>query len=222
MHSRLVLSVLAAIACLPGASFAQQCPTGYTAATVTGRVTTMNISQTRQVGQICLVMTTADGREVFDDCGALVGKVTAMDAAAGTSTLNHTAVFELFESFQTNQDAAQITGVLDTDADGNPCALSVTEHMTKLRSGTGIFNGATIDVIANGSISFCPDKNLNNFQLSGQGCLRSRNLRKSSQLLRQARPCGLSKPAGSAGTVCQAASRTDINPTPAPRPSGIR
>lgn len=174
MHSKLVISVLAALACLPVVTHAQQCPTGYTATTVTGRVTTMNVSQTRQVGQICLVMVTADGREVFDDCGALVGKVTAMDATTGASTLNHTAVFELLESFQTYQDAAQITGVIDTDADGNPCAFSVTEHMTKLRFGTGIFNGATINVVGEGSISFCPDKNLNTFQLKGQGCVRNR------------------------------------------------
>jgi hypothetical protein len=174
MHSRLILSVIASLACLPAVSHAQQCATGYTATTVTGRVTTLNISQTRQVGQICLVMTTADGREIFDDCGALVGKVTAMDAATGASTLSHTAVFELLESFQTFQDAAQITGVLETDADGVPCALSVTEHMTKLKSGSGIFNGATIDVVADGSISFCPGKNLNTFQLNGQGCIRNR------------------------------------------------
>ncbi|MBS1145413.1 MAG: hypothetical protein H6R14_2819 [Proteobacteria bacterium] len=174
MHSRRLLSVIAALACLPTFSHAQQCPAGYTATTVTGRVTTINISQTRQVGQICLVMVTADGREVFDDCGALVGKVTSMDTAAGTSTLNHTAVFELFETFQTSQDAAQVTGVLETDADGNPCALSVVEHMTKIRSGSGIFYGALIDVVAEGSISFCPDKNLNTFQLNGHGCLRNR------------------------------------------------
>ena len=169
MHSRLVLSVLAALACLPAVSQAQQCPTGYTATTVTGRVTTINVSPTRQVGQLCLVMVAADGREVFD-----VGKVTAMDTTTGASTLNHTAVFELFESFQTDQDVAQITGVLETDADGNPCAFSVTEHMTKLRSGLGIFNGATINVVAEGSISFCPEKNLNTFQLNGQGCIRNR------------------------------------------------
>ena len=46
--------------------------------------------------------------------------------------------------------------------------------MTKLRSGLGIFNGATINVVAEGSISFCPEKNLNTFQLNGQGCIRNR------------------------------------------------
>lgn len=175
MHTRLSLSVLAALLCLPAVSHAQQCQTGFTPVTVTGRVNTMNISATKQVGQICVTMVVADGREVFDDCGALLGKVTAQDLTTGTSTLNHTAVFELIDSFQTNQDVAQITGVLETAADGTPCALSVTEHMSKLKWGSGIFYGATIDVVAEGSISFCPDKNLNTFQLNGQGCVRSRH-----------------------------------------------
>lgn len=174
MHSRLSLAVLAALLCLPAVSQAQQCAAGYTPTTVSGRVTTMNISQTKQVGQICLTMTTADGREVFDECGALLGKVTAQDLTTGASTLNHTAVFELLNSFQTVGDVAQITGVLETAPDGTPCAFSVAEHMTKFQWGTGIFNGATIDVAAQGSISFCPDKNLNTFQLQGQGCVRKR------------------------------------------------
>lgn len=172
MHSTLVLPVLAALACLPAVSHAQQCPTGYIATTVTGRTTMMNISQTRQIGQVCLTLTTADGREIFEDCGAMLGKVTSMDAETGASTLNHTAVFDYLESFQTLNDAAQVTGVLDVDADGNPCAFSATEHLIKIRSGTGIFYGATIDVMAEGSISYCPDKNLNTFQMSGHGCVR--------------------------------------------------
>ena len=174
MHTRLSLSVLAALLCLPAVSQAQQCAAGFTPTTVTGHVTTLNVSQTKQVGQICLIMTTADGREVFDDCGALLGKVTAQDLTTGASTLNHTAIFELADSFQTNQDVAQITGVLEVGPDGAPCAFSVTEHMSKFQWGTGIFNGATIDVVGQGSISFCPEKNLNTFQLNGHGCIRSR------------------------------------------------
>lgn len=174
MHQKLSLSVLAALLCLPVLAQAEQCATGFVPATVTGRVTTLNISQTKQVGQICLTMTAADGRELYDDCGALVGKVTAQDTATGASTLNHTAMFDLLDSFQTNGDVAQVTGVLATDADGAPCALSVVEHMTKLKWGTGVFSGATIDVVANGSISFCPGKNLNTFQLTGKGCVRNR------------------------------------------------
>ena len=174
MHTRLSMSVLAALLCLPAVSHAQQCAAGFTPTTVTGRVTTPNISSTKQVGQLCLTLTAADGSEVFDDCGALVGKVTSQDLSTGASTLSHTAVFELTDSFQTYQDVAQITGVLETGPDGAPCAFSAVEHMTKFKWGTGIFNGATIDVVAQGSISFCPTKNLNTFQLSGQGCVRNR------------------------------------------------
>lgn len=174
MHFRLSLALLASLAGLPVLGHAQQCAAGYLPASVTGRVTTINVSETRQVGQICMVITTADGREVFDDCGALVGKLTAMDPATGSSTLNHTALFDLTESFRTVGDSAQVTGILATDADGAPCAMSVTEHMTKLKLGTGIFYGATIDVVAEGSISFCPGNNLNNFQLSGHGCVRNK------------------------------------------------
>ena len=93
MHTRLSLSVLAALLCLPAVSHAQQCAAGFTPTTVTGRVTTLNVSSTKQVGQVCLTMTAADGSEVFDDCGALLGKVTSQDLTTGASTLNHTAFF---------------------------------------------------------------------------------------------------------------------------------
>ncbi len=174
MHTKLTLALLAGLAAMPLSGYAQQCAAGYSSASITGRVSTVNVSETRQVGQICLVITTADGREVFDDCGALVGKVTATDLETGSSTLNHTALFDLTQSFVTEGDTARITGVLATDAEGAPCAMSVTEHMTKLNLGTGIFYGATVDVFAEGSISFCPGKNLNTFQLSGQGCVRNK------------------------------------------------
>jgi hypothetical protein len=176
MHSRLHLSVLAAFICLPLVAGAQQqCPTGTTPVSVTGSVTTLNVSETKQVGQICLTLTTAGGREVFDDCGALIGKVTSVDTNTGTSTLNHAAMFDEMESLRTVQDVAQTTGLLETDANGIPCAMSIHEHMTNLHWGTGIFARATLDVFADGIMSFCPDKNLNTYQLTGQGCVRRRH-----------------------------------------------
>jgi hypothetical protein len=167
-----LIAALAALSALPGAVHGQQCTAGYVPVSLDGRTTTMNISATRQAGQICLVMTKADGREIFDDCGALVGNITSQNLETGTSTLNHTAVFELTQSFQSEGDVAQITGVLDSDSDGAPCAFSVTEHVTKLKWGTGTFAGATIDAVAVGTISFCPGKNHNTFQLTGQACVR--------------------------------------------------
>jgi hypothetical protein len=175
MPSRMHLSVLAAISCLPFlANAAQQCAWGTTPVSVTGRVTTVNISETKQVGQICATMTTADGREVFDDCGALVGKIVSVDPNTGTTMVIDTAVFELMEAFRTGQHAPQVLGVVETDADGNPCAMSVREHITNLQWGTGIFANATLDVFADGIVSFCPGKNLNTYQLSGQACVHKR------------------------------------------------
>jgi hypothetical protein len=175
MSSKRHLSALALIFGLPlVAGAAPMCPLGTTPVSVTGRVTTINISPTKQAGQICVTLTTADGQEMFEDCGALMGKMTATDASTGSSTLNHVAIFDLLQSFHTVGDTAQVISVTRADADGAPCAMTVREHMTNLQGGTGIFQDASIDVFADGSISFCPDKNLNTFQLSGQGCVRNR------------------------------------------------
>ena len=172
MKSKPSLAAFAALFSLSGAVHAQQCATGYVPVTLTGRATTMNVSATRQTGQLCLVMRRADGREIFDDCGALVGNITSQDPQNGSSTLSHIAVFDVSQSFQTEGDMAQIAGVLDYDSDGSPCAMSVTEHIAKFKWGTGIFAGATIDAVADGAISFCPDRNLNTFELEGIACVR--------------------------------------------------
>lgn len=176
MSFKISLSVVAALAAMPMQSHAAQCSTGSSPVTVSGRVTTQNLSTTKQVGQICVTLVAPDGREVFDDCGALLGKVTSMDPATGTSTLNHIAAFERRDSFHTVNDVAQITGVLAEDAAGVPCEMAVQEHITNLQWGTGIFNKATMDVWANGSASSCPGKNLNTFQLNGQACIRNNHL----------------------------------------------
>ena len=177
MSFKMSLPVVVALAAMPMQSIAAQCSTGSSPVTVSGRVTTQNLSTTKQVGQICLTLVAPDGREVFDDCGALLGKVTSMDPDTGTSTLDHTAVFEHRHSFHTVNDTAQITGVLAVDEAGVPCKMAVLEHITNLKWGTGIFNKATLDVWANGSVSSCPGKNLNSFQLNGQACIRNNHLR---------------------------------------------
>jgi hypothetical protein len=149
-----------------------QCGTGLYHVKVDGRVTTLNVSDTKQVGQICMTMTKANGHEVFDDCGALIGKIVAVDAQTGSSTLTHTAVFDLRDMFRTRNDQGQITGVLDVDETGTPCAFSVVETISEIDRGAGIFRSATIHVTAEGSISFCPGRNLNAFTLKGEACVR--------------------------------------------------
>jgi len=168
-------AAFAALSSLPMlAAAAAQCPHGTTAVAVSGRATTVNLSQTKQVGQICLTLTAADGRELFDDCGAMIGKVVGTEADSGTPVVADTAVFDLLDSFQSTPHAAQVTAVLQTDADGNPCSLTTSEHTTALQYGTGIFAGATVDVFANGSVNFCPGHNLDTYQLTGQACVRTR------------------------------------------------
>jgi hypothetical protein len=153
---------------------AMQCGPGLTHVNVNGNVTTVNVSETRQVGQICMTMVRSkNGHEVFNDCGALVGKVVTPVDKSGVSELKHTAVFDLRDIFVTRGDQAQISlPPLALDETGAPCAFSVEEHISEIDKGTGIFRGAQIDVTATGSISFCPDHNLNTFTLQGEACIR--------------------------------------------------
>jgi anti-sigma factor RsiW len=168
-----VCALLAASTAPWGAAHALDCGTGILTS-VSGNVSTLNVSPTQQAGKICLTLTDQSGRERFDSCGALLGQITASDAATGQSTLTHTALFKLPDLFQTGNDTAQITDVLATDESGQPCAFSVVEHITEIAQGQGIFRGGKIDAYATGTLSFCPGSNLNTFSLSGQACLRRR------------------------------------------------
>lgn len=162
MFNRNVIA-LATLSLFPLQSLALDCGNNQSHVSVSGNVTTLNVSETKQVGQICMKLTDEKGREVLDDCGALVGKVVSVDEA-GITTLTHTAVFDLQNLFRTEGDTAQPTGY------PQECMLPVAEHMSKL-TGIGIFNGATIDAWATGSISLCPGQP-NTFNLSGEACVR--------------------------------------------------
>jgi hypothetical protein len=167
--------ILSTLALVPLQSMAAlQCEAGLTHVSVSGNVTTLNVSETKQVGQICMTLIqTTSGREIFDDCGALVGKVTASDLQAGTSTLAHTAVFDFRNLFITQNDQAQITTPpLAYDDAGAPCAFGVSETISQIDKSAGIFRGGQINVTATGNISFCPGNNLNTFTLQGEACVK--------------------------------------------------
>lgn len=168
------LMTLATLSLFPLQSLAAlQCAHGLRHVNVNGNVTTLSVSTSKQVGQICVTLVeTASGRERFNDCGALVGKVVAADAESGSSTLTHTALFDFHTAFMTRNDQAQVVGVVEVDAAGAPCTFSVAETISEIDKGTGIFRGATIAVTATGSVSVCPDKNLNTFTLTGEACIR--------------------------------------------------
>lgn len=139
---------------------------------VSGRVTTLNISPTRQAGQICMTLTNASGQEVFDQCGAILGDVVSANRETGQSTLNHTILFSKAQGLTTKNDAAQITGVQAVDATGMPCAFNVVEKITQISWANGILRSGPVDITAVGTVSACANKNLNSFTLSGSACIK--------------------------------------------------
>lgn len=139
---------------------------------VSGRVTTLNISPTRQAGQICLTLTSASGKEVFDQCGAILGDVVSANRDTGQSTLNHTILFSKDQGLTTKNDTAQITGVQAVDATGMPCAFSMVEKITQISWANGILRSGPANITAAGTVSSCPNKNLNTFTLSGSACIK--------------------------------------------------
>lgn len=172
-HFFRVLAISALSACaLTAHAEDLQCASG-TLVEVSGQVTTLNISATRQAGQICMVLTDlASGMERFNSCGALVGKIVSSDPSMGTSVLTHTALFDQKNSFRTENDVAQITAPIDFDpVTAAPCAFSVTERITQIAWSKGVVQKGPVDIVAEGQISACPGKNLNSFILSGQACI---------------------------------------------------
>lgn len=157
---------------LPFFAHADSICDGGTLVNVSGRLTTINTSPTRQAGQICVTLTSANGKDVFDQCGAILGTVLTSNPATGLSTLTHTAVFSDTQSFTTKNDVAQITGVLAVDSAGVPCAFNVIEKITQISSATGILKAGAANITAVGSVSACANKNLNNFTLSGKACIK--------------------------------------------------
>lgn len=168
------LMTLAALSLVPLESAAAlRCGPGLRHVNVNGSVTTINVTPSKQVGQICLALIeSASGREALNDCGALIGRTVASDPETGTSTHSHTAVFDFRNAFVTQNDQAQVTGVLAVDDAGAPCAFSVYETITEIQKGIGIFRGGSLAVTATGSVSTCPNKNLNTFTLAGEACIR--------------------------------------------------
>lgn len=148
---------------------------------VSGRVTTLNISPTRQAGQICMTLTNASGKEVFDQCGAILGEVVSANRDTGQSTLNHTILFGKEQGLTTQNDVAQITGVQAVDATGMPCAFSMVEKITRISWANGTLRSGPANITAAGSVSSCPDKNLNTFTLSGSACIKESDDKESKE-----------------------------------------
>lgn len=172
MRIAVTLFTFAAFSSLPMfAHGALSCENG-NKANLSGRVTTVNISPTRQAGQICLTLTNAKGKEVYDQCGAIIGNVVSSDPQTGRSILNHTVMLSRNAGFTTQNDAAQITGVVAVNDSGVPCAFSVVEKISKVNWSSSMVAAGAVDINARGTVSACPSNNMNNFALSGEVCLR--------------------------------------------------
>ena len=136
---------------------------------VGGSLTTENVTPTLQIGNVTLTLSDETG-EVFSETGSLVGNITGADGFVKTF-LSHKARFPQGDSFVTDGDEAQVTGVLAVD-DGLPCGVSIYETITDIPKGTRLFKNVTrVNVIALGAVYNCPFLNENSFELSGELCV---------------------------------------------------
>jgi hypothetical protein len=143
------------------------CNPGFTHVTISqGVVSTMNVSSSKQVGHMCLTMQDDAGRVVFEDCGALIGMVTEADGQGMPSKLSHTLIFDMKQGLQTSGDTLLYAVPLSA------CSFQVGESLTRLNWGSGVFQGGSLNVRADGVLSYCPDDNKNTLALSGEACMR--------------------------------------------------
>jgi len=176
MKSKALAISLLAVTTITGysnTSFAEQAclevEEGITAYSVEGRITTENITDTLQIGNINLTVHNGDGEVVFTESGSLAGNITGTDSY-GATLLSHVARFPKGNSFVTNGDRAVLTYpfVRATLEDGTPCSFWIQETISNISLGTRFFRQFTgIEVIADGHVSNCSGDNENHFVLSG-------------------------------------------------------
>ena len=168
-----------AVASVAGADDVSLCPG--TLATVSGSVTTINLSAENQLGVVELTLTDEQGETLFSRHGGIIGEVVEPAAPNGESIdgvpvfqslLNHAMFFGHFTRLKTSGDVALAvpTGKMLGDI---PCEFLVSETITsaegsrRLRKLSNDYHA----IVATGTLSFCLDNNSNEFQLSGVACL---------------------------------------------------
>jgi hypothetical protein len=142
------------------------CPSGYTEASVSGSVSTMNISATQQFGSIDMQLTkNGNSKVLFDESGDLLGTITDRSDDGLVTTLSHTITFDDGSTIETMGDKATV------QYSTSDCSFVVEEIISNFW-GTQTFKRATGEIRADGSISFPPYcENQNTFELSGTVCL---------------------------------------------------
>lgn len=135
-------------------------------ATVSGKVETINLSETLQLGEIELTLTSGKhGKTVFDETGGVIGRITESNPLTGESYLNHSIIFQGGTRIETEGDYAKIQYPLSA------CSFAVVETISNYR-GSGVFYGATGEIVATGTVSVPPCPNKNEFTLSGTVCMK--------------------------------------------------
>lgn len=129
---------------------------------VAGSVTMQNVTQSTQIGNIDLIVSNEQD-VVFEDAGTLIGNITDPDTYP--IILSHVAKFSKGNHFVTNGDQAYL---IPTNI---PCKFQAYEQITEIAGGTKFFKDVTdVYIQANGYVSYCPDDNMNEFELSGSVC----------------------------------------------------
>jgi outer membrane lipoprotein SlyB len=157
------------------------CPKDSRETAVSGTVSTINISETQQVGSIELTLIkNGDGKVLFDQHGTVVGTITGTDtdeAGRPVTILSHVISFDDGSSIETMGDTATILYPTSEQL----CSFVVEEIISNFW-GTQIFKRATGTIRADGEISFPPAcANQNQFDLSGTVCLHKDSIKSYSK-----------------------------------------
>jgi hypothetical protein len=144
---------------------ANECQKNFQATEVTGTVSTSSLGETMQSGTIDLQLTSIKkGKVLFDDHGAIVGRITVPTDEFGLTILDHNMIFDGGSTIETSGDIAQIVGLPDEFLN-----FPVEEIISNFW-GTKTFKRATGTINASGTVN--PYTGLNDFILSGTVCIR--------------------------------------------------
>lgn len=141
---------------------------------VSGWVHTTNLSNVLQSGVIKLVIE-VDGEIYFKRKGVIIGQITyqgSNEDGLPTASLEHDIFFGFGNRMETFNDRAVL--IPTKFENGIPCEFDVSEVISEA-IGTKRLKHLSNDeheIFADGSVSFCSDKNKNKFELSGTVCIK--------------------------------------------------
>ena len=168
MKSKIVAITLLASTTMIGysnTSFAETCYT------VEGKVKTENTSLATQKGSIDLLLLDEYDNEAYQGSGKLDGAIIGGNALG--LLLSHTAVFDDSSTFTTFEDQAVITGIRKQAEDEQYCSFFILEKITNIVLGSGFFTNVNyVNIKADGYISTCDGENENEFELTGELCVK--------------------------------------------------